>query len=173
MTKDKVPHDWRTNRDPFGPKESVEEQQMTASIHFRPVAWADAEPLFVWRNDVNTKQASFKDPPTWEQHLRWLNQELSRWPDSTFIGCLAGRPVVMIAIRDGEINIMTNPCLRGQGYAKQAVHWAQSLNNRLVAKVKVGNTVALKLFHGCGFELHGAQATPPCVILTWEAEHER
>lgn len=138
-------------------------------LKFRPITWADAGPLYVWRTDPETAKWSFTPSPTWDQHLRWLCRELADWPDRTFVGITKlGMPVCMIALNEGEINIMVHPQLRRQGYAKQAIEWAQSREDRLLAKVLIGNTAGLKLFASCGFDIVDTELD--YVIMQWEAK---
>lgn len=135
---------------------------------FRPMTWEDAGPLFVWRCDRDTVAASFRDPPTWEQHLDWMNATLIDWPNRHYMGMTKlGMPVVTVSINsDNEVSLMVHPGLRRQGFAKQALQWAQTTHELLTAKVKIGNTAGLKLFTACGFEIVDAD-DPVFVVLFW------
>ena len=136
-------------------------------LKFRPVTWADAGPLYVWRTDPDTARHSFTPVPTWDNHLRWLSQELL--DNHVYIGeTKLGMPVCMVAVSDSaEVSIMVHPGLRCQGFARQAIAWLQEDHSTLFAKVLVGNTAGLKLFAACDFNIVAAELD--FVLLEWKA----
>lgn len=121
---------------------------------FRPIQWQDAAPLYVWRHDPETVKWSLKPPPTWDEHLRWMNEVISidkSGIDKIWMG-IETIPVVTISLNQGYINIMTNPCLRKQGFATKALLWMRDPPQKLRAIVKKDNEASLRLFSKCNFK---------------------
>lgn len=141
---------------------------MSTVLH-RSLDWRDAGPLYVMRCDTETARWSFKPIPTWSEHLRWLNKELTLWPPRTFIGITPSEvPISMVAVRDGEINVMVNPEYRKEGFGVMAVRWACThFGPPMMARIMFGNTAGLKLFRRCGFDMH-EDSTDDIIVMEWQ-----
>lgn len=130
-------------------------------LTFTPLTWADAGPLYVWRNDPATVKWSLNPPPTWDEHLRWLNKVIAGtegdprerplyriyrmgYMDPT-------TPVVTVSVNITEVSITTNPCFRKHGFATEALRHVQSFGLNLEATIKKGNEASIRLFSKCGF----------------------
>lgn len=101
-------------------------------VRLRPATIADAELLFVWRNDPLTRQQSIHtEPVVWETHLTWLEiglQNPDRW---LFIAEQAvpamQAPVVLGTVRADklaevyELSWTVAPEQRGKGWGKKMV----------------------------------------------------
>lgn len=127
-------------------------------LTFRPLQWADAGPLYVWRHDPITVKWSLNPPPTWDEHLRWANGVISHTQETplVFIGLLFNNiPIVCISKNgDKSINIMTNPHFREKGFATEAIKYMQKYvtEKKLYAVIKKDNEASLRLFAKCGFK---------------------
>ncbi len=135
------------------------------SLTFRPLQWIDALPLYVWRTDPETVKWSLNPPPTWEEHLGWMNKSLSA-PPIHWMGIHdMGNSTVMVSADQGVINIMTNPELRCFGYGYEAILFMQAQWIFLTARIMFGNTASLKLFTKCGFQIEDMD--DKCIIMEW------
>lgn len=119
-------------------------------LTFRPVTWTDACPLYTWRHDEETIKWSLKPPPTWDEHLRWMNEVISS-PSLQRIGVMGSIPVVAAQWLPDGIRVMTNPLQRGKGFATEAIKHFQEQLDYLVAIIKFGNEASMNLFKKCGF----------------------
>lgn len=129
-------------------------------LKFRPITWADAGPLYAWRHDPETVKWSIKPPPTWDQHLRWLNRIISGAGNDPHepppyeiyrMGMLGEFPVVTVSVNGTEVSITTNPYLRKYGLATQALEHIKSFGLKLTATIKKDNEASIRLFTKCGF----------------------
>ncbi|MBU1296152.1 MAG: GNAT family N-acetyltransferase [Gammaproteobacteria bacterium] len=133
---------------------------MTDRVNLRPAEMKDAETLFVWRNDPETRKASRNsDEVIFESHLAWLDSSLSNtskrllWiaeVNGVAVGtCRADR-----VENAWELSWTVAPEARGKGFAHQMlsklVHY---FDEPLVALVKVGNIASMKVAERAGFVL--------------------
>lgn len=101
-------------------------------VRLRPATIADAELLFIWRNDPLTRQQSIHtDPVTWESHLAWLAASLQNPDRQLFIAEQAEKgeqkPVVLGTVRADktdagyELSWTVAPARRGNGWGRKMV----------------------------------------------------
>ena len=101
-------------------------------VRLRPATIADAELLFVWRNDPLTRQQSIHtEPVVWETHLTWLETGLQNPDRWLFIAEQAvpamQAPVVLGTVRADklaevyELSWTVAPEQRGKGWGKKMV----------------------------------------------------
>ena len=101
-------------------------------VRLRPATLADAELLFVWRNDPLTRQQSIHtEPVVWESHLAWLETSLQNPDRWLFIAEQAvpamQAPVVLGTVRADklaevyELSWTVAPEQRGKGWGKKMV----------------------------------------------------
>ena len=101
-------------------------------VRLRPATIADAELLFVWRNDPLTRQQSIHtEPVVWETHLTWLENSLQNPDRQLFIAEQAvsatQAPVVLGTVRADklaevyELSWTVAPEQRGKGWGKKMV----------------------------------------------------
>lgn len=136
------------------------------SLTFRPLQWIDAMALFVWRTDPETVKWSLNQPPTWEEHLRWMNKEVASSWATLYIGCHdPGTPVVVVSYLNQDINITVNPEVRQKGYGAEAIRFVQNRLDHLTARIILGNTASLKLFSKCGFQI--TDMDDKGIIMEW------
>ena len=101
-------------------------------VRLRPATIADAELLFVWRNDPLTRQQSLQtEPVVCENHLAWLENSLQNPDRQLFIAeqavSAAQTPVVLGTVRADrlaevyELSWTVAPEQRGKGWGKKMV----------------------------------------------------
>ena len=101
-------------------------------VRLRPATLADAELLFVWRNDPLTRQQSIHaEPVAWDSHLDWLAASLQNQDRQLFIAeqalPAAQAPVVLGTVRadkigeDYELSWTVAPERRGNGWGRKMV----------------------------------------------------
>lgn len=124
-------------------------------MKLRPATLEDAELLFGWRNDRQTREASVNtDPAGWEGHLAWLRASLAS-PARTLLIAETDRPVgtVRIDYRDEtELSWTVAPDARGKGLGKTMVLAAMP-SGPVIAHIKNGNIASQKIAKAAGFEL--------------------
>lgn len=138
-------------------------------LTFTSVTWADAGPLYVWRHDPETVKWSIHPPPTWEEHLVWLNQIISSRREWIWVGRMfpifPRVPVVCVSSIDGEVNVTVNPYYRNQGVGTKAIQHLQSYNEPLKATINIDNEVSIRLFAKCNF--HQIDQEKKFILLEW------
>lgn len=135
---------------------------MSASARLRSATTADADLLLAWRNDPETRAASFstEEIPR-EAHLRWLAGKLEDERCALLIIEVAGAPVGQVRLEkegdSAEVHIALAPAARGRSIGRQAlrsaVAEAPSLLgvSRITANVKADNEASLRAFEAAGF----------------------
>lgn len=139
-------------------------------LTFRPLQWQDVGPLYVWRHDPETVKWSLKPPPTWDEHLQYINSVISHASDVTvmFVGYFLNIPVVCVSRDDDfEVNIMVNPPFRRRGFATEALEWLQAYFpvGPLDAVIKKDNEASVHLFTKCGFKYATYQGRPDDILV--------
>lgn len=143
---------------------------MTDQLNLRPAEMADAENLFVWRNDPDTRKGSHNsDEVIFESHLAWLEASLDfpeqnkpekNKPKQRLLWIAEVNGVAVGTCRADrvenawELSWTVAPEARGKGFAHQMlsklVHY---FDEPLVALVKVGNIASMKVAERAGFVL--------------------
>ena len=138
---------------------------MTLSVvSLRPVTAADSLALWRWRNDPETRRASFDQSViSLEDHTRWFEQSLGRSDRRLWIvqanGADAG--TVRLDLRNGEAAVSINvaPEWRSRGVGVRALRaltreaFRLSGIARLVAEVKADNLASRAAFASAGYTL--------------------
>ncbi len=134
------------------------------NLVWREARLADADFLWRWANDRETRQNSFsKSPIPYAAHVAWLEQRLASDATRIWIFSDGDTPVgqVRFDIAGGvaEIGITVAPEQRGRGYGKamleqaiRCLHEARRDHVRPRASVLARNEASLRLFKACGFE---------------------
>ena len=133
---------------------------MTDRVNLRPAEMKDAEKLFIWRNDPETRHASHNtDEVVLESHFTWLKASLSNpeqrllWiaeVDGIAVGsCRADR------VGDAwELSWTIAPEARGKGFAHDMLSKLVSyFDEPLLAEVKADNIASIKVAERSGFVL--------------------
>jgi RimJ/RimL family protein N-acetyltransferase len=130
----------------------------------RPATESDAELLLEWRNDPQTREASFQQEPIGlEEHRAWLAGRLGDPDCALQVIEVDGRPAGSVRLdREGdeeaEIHIVIAPESRGGGLSIRALDLASEQAGELLgvrrvrARVKSGNEASLRAFRSAGFE---------------------
>jgi RimJ/RimL family protein N-acetyltransferase len=148
-----------------------------AHVTLRPARLSDAAVLLAWRNDPETRTASFSaSPVTIEDHAGWLRDTLARADRRLYVAEVAGEPVGTARLDlDGDVgtvSLTVAPGHRGRGVGAdilralgdEAFATLAELR-RLVARVKRANARSRAVFERAGFRL---VADGPTVVLERE-----
>ena len=143
-------------------------------VTLRPATPADGEALWRWRNDPETRRASFEqgEVPR-EAHARWFAEALARGDRRIWIveadGAAAG--MVRLDLAEGEATVSINlaPEWRGRGVGPEALSLLareafEGLRlTRITALVKAGNPASRAAFERAGFSV--SRDADPVVLV--------
>lgn len=141
-----------------------------AGISLRPVRLDDARLLFEWANDPLVRAMAFSTAPIiWEDHLIWLQKNLSNANCHMAIASAQGRPVGQIRfdVRDGrtaEVDVHIASAERGRGFGPMIIRagaydlLARTDVQQIVAIAKSENRGSIAAFMKAGFEKFGSIA---------------
>lgn len=150
-----------------------------ALVTCRPATVADAETLWRWSNDPDTRRWSFRsDPISWEEHRRWLAALLGN-PRRRLYVAVDHRGVPLGQVRleaEGPpdqlaISVALDPDRRGHGWAGAVVlagvdRYGIDVPDgppRVVARIKPDNRASVRAFVGADFAPDSA--TDDLVVL--------
>jgi RimJ/RimL family protein N-acetyltransferase len=140
---------------------------VSGGLVLREATEQDAALLLAWRNDPQTRAASFQQEPiALEDHRAWLSERLGDPGCVLFVIELDGTPSGSVRLEResedrAEIHVAVAPEARSQGLAAQALRQASALaadqlGVRLIrARVKAGHESSLRAFRAAGFEQAG------------------
>ncbi len=118
------------------------------AIKLRPARMEDAQILFNWRNDPETRLASVhSDRVIWAEHLAWLKKQRA-----LLIAEYHGVPVGTVRIDGTELSWTVAPEHRGEGLGRQIVSLAMRLGPT-AARIKATNVASQKIAAAAGFRL--------------------
>lgn len=122
-------------------------------IKFRPACLDDAESLYAWRNDPETRANSCNSSALlWDRHVAWFRSSLDD-PDMTFLVAERhGQALGTVRIDKGELSWAVAPEHRGKGVGKEMVALAVSLKPTF-ARIKSTNIASQKIAESAGFRL--------------------
>src|SRR5262249_6245706 len=159
---------------------------MSSRVRLRPARVVDARQLRDWRNEAETRAASFDSTPiAWESHVRWLEGKLADPNVRVLIATdESGEDVGFVRLdADGdaaEISVSIDRSHRGRGIGTQVIREAATfalaeLGVRwVVAHIKSGNTRSIRAFTGAGFPRprHARDDVVELVFVSEEAATE-
>jgi RimJ/RimL family protein N-acetyltransferase len=143
-------------------------------VELRAAVPSDAEPVWRWRNDPETRRFSF-DPSAipWDAHQQWFASTLARADRRLYVVVADGaaRGVVRLDIAGdaAEVSIHLAPESRGLGVGTAALRAVADLAfsrlgiARLVGSIKPDNRPSLRAFVKAGFSLDGDAAVTTAV----------
>jgi len=148
------------------------------AITLRPARLEDCRSLWEWRNDPETREASFH-PETifFEDHRAWFESRIGS-PDLQILIILSpeGKEVGYVRFHlngsDAEVSVALDPEQRGKGYGPAAIRAAsdQLLSKggvkRVVALIKHSNPDSRRAFERAGFQMAGDRQVG--TEATWE-----
>ncbi|GAB4057433.1 GNAT family N-acetyltransferase [Uliginosibacterium sediminicola] len=127
----------------------------------RPASLEDAAVLLAWRNDAETRAASFSpDPVSHTAHLAWLKASLGNPQRRLWLaveeGEVGGEVVGTVrADRAGEgwlLSWTIAPEHRGKGCGKRMLAAALAdLQGPFLARIKPGNVASIRIAESLGF----------------------
>jgi RimJ/RimL family protein N-acetyltransferase len=132
------------------------------SVRLRPANAADCQRTWLWRNDPETRAASFESAEIpWDTHRRWFGDTLLREDRKLFVieanGTPAGTTRLDIAGAEATVSIHLAREWRGCGVGTRALAALADLAfgelgiDRLLASVKPDNHASLAAFARAGF----------------------
>jgi UDP-2,4-diacetamido-2,4,6-trideoxy-beta-L-altropyranose hydrolase len=145
----------------------------------RTASPADAELLWTWANDAETRRWSFhSDPIPWETHVAWLYSKLRDPATRIFVVEEGATPkaVVRFEARDddvGVVSIVVDPGERGRGWGTKALRIScpaavRHLGLRRVdAYIKPGNNASIRAFERAGFALSADTGDADALLMAW------
>ena len=135
------------------------------ALFLRNATIEDAQDIFNWRNDPDTRANSFnKDELDFESHMLWFGKRLGR--ENTLMYILMNGKTKVGNIRidiegtTGEISYMIAPEARGKGYGKKILTLLEKTLseseageriNRLSGSVLKGNRASCRCFIANGY----------------------
>ena len=135
----------------------------------------DAELLFDWRNDPQTRADSVNtEKVEWAGHVSWFDRSLINQGRKIFIALDGEMPVGTIRLDDDPDEMKTEmswtvaPEARGKGYGKELVRLGvervQALGRIPVARIKRENEASLRIVQSLGFK----QVSQDGPLTFWE-----
>lgn len=135
------------------------------AVTFRPARPEDCRSLWKWRNDPQTREASFHTEVIFfDEHRAWFQRRIDS-PDMKILIALSPEGSEIGYVRfhlDGSqahVNIALDPKQRGKGYGPAAIRaasdqlLAQGVVKRVVALIKQSNPASRQAFDRAGFRL--------------------
>ncbi len=152
-----------------------------SDIRLRPASGQDARNLWQWRNEPETREASFTtEPIAFDDHVRWLEAKLR--DRNVFILIAVGQDGVEIGyVRldvhgDAiEMSLSLDRTHRGRGLGARAIRAATEFAvdtlgiQRVIARVKAGNAASLGAFRSAGFSPSDVGGARDSVELAWRS----
>ena len=144
-----------------------ERHQRDGQIELRSASMDDAETLWLWRNDPETRrQSRTTEPVLWADHVRWLGFTLDDPARRLCVADIGDVAVGMVRFDPApggadeiSINVAPDQRTRGIGSAILRAALAQVPSQRILARVNEKNASSRRLFESCGFALiDGAEA---------------
>jgi RimJ/RimL family protein N-acetyltransferase len=134
----------------------------SATLIIRRAVPDDAERLWQWRNDPETRRASRNtDEVPLEQHMRWFEGGLSRKDRVLLIAEADGEPVgtVRFDMRDDDyLEVSINVAPQARGKKMSAACLGEACNFVLAhgpigfhAAIRHDNAASIRIFRQCGF----------------------
>jgi RimJ/RimL family protein N-acetyltransferase len=147
-------------------------------MNLRPATIHDAQLLYDWRNDEETKAQSFNGGYIgWESHLTWFNIRLDDPNCLLYVGEEEGEPIGYIRADDWgegsvELSYVIAPKHRGHRHGKRMVIAFVEKHlphKRLVLRIKQGNTASEKIARALGLRPRHVRKLPGQIrpMVTW------
>lgn len=138
-----------------------------SSVTLRPATAEDCRQIWLWRNDPETRRASFDSAPIpFETHQAWFHASLGREDRKLYVILAEGRESGVVRLdvsgHEAEVSIHLAPESRHRGIGPAALQALVDLAfgtlglARLVALVKPDNQASLPAFRKAGFTLENA-----------------
>lgn len=130
----------------------------------RCAEWTDCRALWLWANDVTTRENSLNSAPiSWLQHVKWFEKTLQDPTQLLLVTEVLGvaRAVARLQLQgeSAEISLNVCPSSRGQGFGRHTLKQVLRLAfqdwpiRTLRARIKGQNAASQRLFSKAGFRL--------------------
>lgn len=148
----------------------------------RTASAADAELLWQWANDPDTRRWSFDSTPIpWETHVAWLDSRLADPTTRIYIFSAGGASRAAVRYEAGGgavgvVSIVVDPGERGRGWGTRAIRMtcrqaALELELRRVdAFIMLTNTASIVAFERAGF-VRASSDDANALRVVWHPEH--
>lgn len=144
--------------------------------YLRKATEADAQILFRWRNEPETRANSFHtEPILYEEHVAWLTAALQNPAQEIYIFCDGDIPIGQVRLSDegdsATISYSIDIAYRGKGYGQTMLRYVEKLcadrgtPKILRGYVKEKNIASQVIFEKLGYT---AAATPDLDCLLYE-----
>lgn len=152
-------------------------------ITLRAATLEDCRRLWVWRNEPDTRAASFESEIIpYEEHERWFSNSFSQLDTQIFIvvnaqGHEVGYVRFKVTGNCAEVSTSIDSNERAKGYGSAAVRAGAELLlsagrvQRIVALVKCWNTASVRTFERAGFVRNGTKKVAGSRV--WEMVYAR
>ena len=132
------------------------------SVTLRPATLGDCRRIWIWRNDPESRRASFdSDPIPFETHQAWFSASLGREDRKLYVIVAEGKESGVVRLdlsgREAQVSIHLAPEWRFRGVGPAALQAVADLAfgpfglERLVARVKPDNQASVAAFERAGF----------------------
>lgn len=145
--------------------------------YLREAAEKDAELLFRWRNEPETRANSFHtEPIPFEEHVAWLASALRNPAQEIFIFCDGNVPIGQVRLSAEEeaatISYSIDAAYRAQGYGRAMLRCLEKLcaergtPKMLRGYVKQKNIASQVIFESLGYTSTVAPDIEDCLLYT-------
>jgi len=135
-----------------------------SEIILRKADWRDCDDLYRWRNDEETRKASFNsDPIPYDTHRKWFENSLKDPKRFMYVAeDEAGNKIGVVRLdrkneQVAEFDINLAPEMRGKGYGALLIEEAcrkfsnESYCSLFLARAKMDNLASIRVFKKDGF----------------------
>jgi RimJ/RimL family protein N-acetyltransferase len=145
----------------------------------RAASFADADLLWLWSNDADTRRWSFDPAPIpWETHVAWLRGKLADPASRIFLVVASDTPRAAVRFEPDEhgaavVSIVVDPRERGRGWGARALRLscqeaARELGLRRVdAYIQTANRASITTFERAGFVHAGDSGRVDALKMIW------
>lgn len=145
--------------------------------YLRKVTEKDAEILFRWRNEPETRANSFHmEPISYEEHVSWLKAALRNPMQEIYIFCDGDMPIGQVRLsteRDvATISYSIDAAYRARGYGRAMLRCVEKLcadrgtPKMLCGYVKQINIASQVIFESLGYSSAAAPDMRDCLLYT-------
>lgn len=152
-------------------------------VTIRAASTEDAELLWVWANDPQTRRWSFQSGQIpWETHVAWLNTKLADPLVRVFIVGAGATPKAAVRFEKradhvAVVSIVVDPSDRGRGWGTRALRLScrsaahELALKRVDAYIKPANNGSIVAFKRAGFVRAAEPPDADALRMVWRAEH--
>ncbi len=151
-------------------------------IRLRPADRSDCKDIWLWRNNVVTRKASFDEKRIpFCEHERWFYSRIADNNAKIYIAEKGAKKIGVIRFESGDksvhVNVNLNPVFFGKGFGPAIIKlgsnkFMSGINRakRIIAEIKKDNLVSQKAFARAGYEHAGGNGKR--VIYMMDDPHE-